>query len=132
MKIRINKPVEVEVSHLVMKLPDRFEDLEPNTPCYDSANNLLTLKVVFDSGEVVGWPKAQDWNLDIYLKVVDTGTYRLLDPDGNILSEIQDYVPRLVPNEFGDYVDLKINDDGFIDNWPSKKDFSQFFPLEIS
>ncbi len=59
---------------------------------------------------------------DIFYKVVDTGTYVLLDEEDNVIKTIyDDYVPNCIPNEYNDYIDLEIQD-GKITNWDSTKD----------
>lgn len=51
-------------------------------------------------------------------------------PDFGVLATLEnEYVPNgIVPGEYGDYIDLKINADGIITNWPKNPDCSKFFP----
>ncbi|MFC3875400.1 hypothetical protein [Neisseria musculi] len=53
-------------------------------------------------------------------KVSDSGTYTLLGKDNEeIVKLVYEYVPnKLIPGEYGDYIDLKINTEGLITNWP--------------
>jgi hypothetical protein len=61
------------------------------------------------------------------MKVNDSGTYILRDGSGDIIAERDDYVPHgIIPGEYGDYVDLKINEVGKITNWPKNIDLSGF------
>ena len=62
-------------------------------------------------------------------KVCDSGTYFLLDKDKKVICKIADYVPNgLIPetDDCGDYIRLRINYDGTIENWPDEPDFSDF------
>ena len=69
--------------------------------------------------------------LTLYLqaKICDSGTYFLLDKDKKVICKIAGYVPNsLVPDsdDCGDYIRLRINSDGTIENWPENPDYSDF------
>ena len=78
--------------------------------------------------------KLLNWKLeyvDLYLqaKICDSGTYFLLDKDKKAICKIADYVPNgLIPDsdDCGDYIRLRINSDGTIENWPENPDYSDF------
>lgn len=125
------KEVEIEVDRVILRLPDHHNELAEDTP--KLTNGVLNLHVIIDTGEIINWPKGEDWSLDIFLKVTDTGIYQLLDPFGKKVGEIdQYYVPHgLIPGEYGDYVDLKIDDQGFITNWPKEPNVSEFFQSDF-
>lgn len=56
--------------------------------------------------------------INIFLKIRDEFFCELLDENGNKVFEYEGYVPSIVPGEFGDYLDLKIDiDTGQILNW---------------
>jgi siroheme synthase len=68
-----------------------------------------------------GWPQGVEGRF--YMKVVDEGTYTLINLQGDTRTVVAckqgDYVPHgVVPGEYGDYVHLKINGHGVITNWP--------------
>lgn len=64
---------------------------------------------------VRGWPEGR--SEDLYVKVVDTGNYRLY-AGHTLIAEIDgDYVPDCIPGEFGDYLILKIAPDGGLIGW---------------
>ena len=68
---------------------------------------------------------------DLYLqaKICDSGTYFLLDKDKKAICRIAGYVPNgLIPesDDCGDYLRLRINSDGTIENWPENPDYSDF------
>ncbi len=67
--------------------------------------------------------------LYLQAKVCDSGTYFLLDKDKKVISKLAGYVPNgLIPDVdgCGDYIRLRINNNGVIENWPEKPDFSDF------
>lgn len=78
--------------------------------------------------------KLLNWKLEygiLYLqaKVCDSGTYFLLDKDKKVICKIVGYVPNgLIPDsdDCGDYIRLRINSDGTIENWPENPDYSDF------
>jgi hypothetical protein len=70
------------------------------------------------SGTVMGWPAGTV--ADLHYKVCDDGMYRLLDGDHNEVRRISGYVPKIMcPGDdgYGDYVIMKIDGDGKIENW---------------
>jgi hypothetical protein len=90
----------------------------------DKGNNSL-VQINIATGEIHDWPQGN--TLDMYMKVVDSGIYILRDGDGNIIADRNDYVPHgIIPGEWGDYVDLKIDETGKITNWPKKISLSGF------
>lgn len=129
MKATVMKPVEIEIKYIEMNLPVRYddEDMPESFPFRDGEWWSVTVDI--DTGKIQDWPKG--WAYDLYMKVVDGGTYRLLDANRDLVKEISDYVPHgVVPGEFGDYVDLKINSSGKIANWPKKPDVDAWFPID--
>lgn len=78
--------------------------------------------------KLLNW-KQEYGSLYFQAKVCDSGTYFLLDKDKKVICKIADYVPNgLIPeaDDCGDYIRLRINDDGTIENWPKEPDFSDF------
>ena len=63
------------------------------------------------------------------MKVVDEGIYALLDEDGAYVAQISyDYVPnRVIPGEYGDYINMKIDETGKVTNMPYSISFDDFF-----
>lgn len=77
------------------------------------------------TGKIEGWPAGT--SADIHYKVCDDGDYELLDADKNVVKAIDGYVPTIMCPEgegYGDYVIMKIAEDGSIDNW--SVDLSEF------
>ncbi len=78
--------------------------------------------------KLLNW-KREYGALYLQAKICDSGTYFLLDKNKKVICKIADYVPNgLIPDVdgCGDYIRLKINDDGVIENWPEKPDYSDF------
>ena len=78
--------------------------------------------------KLLNW-KQEYGSLYFQAKVCDSGTYFLLDKDKKVICRIADYVPNgLIPeaDDCGDYIRLRINYDGMIENWPKEPDFSDF------
>lgn len=123
-KIRCTK--EVELKHIEIEVNVRYgeEDMPNDFPF--RKGDLWQVIVDIDSGKIVNWPVGVSG--DVYMKVCDEGCYRLLDADGKtVLSIEQNYVPHgIVPGKYGDYIDLKINGDGVITNWPKKPNLDDF------
>ena len=129
MKVTVLRPVEVEIDSIQIILPVNYgdQDMPYDTP--HRAGQTFSIRVAIDTGQVLDWP--EDRPLDLYMKVVDGGTYRLLDANGSEVAALeQEYVPGVVPGEYGDYVDLWIDKHGVITNWPKKPDVSEFFKTD--
>lgn len=83
-----------------------------------------------DTGVIADWPQGDE--RELYVKVCDQGNYSLLDENGETLLErFDNYVPNnLVPGEYGDYIDLKIDGTGKITNWPASPSIDDFLESE--
>ena len=78
--------------------------------------------------QLLNW-KREYGTLYLQAKICDSGTYFLLDKDKKVICKIAGYVPNsLVPDsdDCGDYIRLRINSDGTIENWPENPDYSDF------
>lgn len=79
-----------------------------------------------ETGIIENWPNGE--TADVHFKVCDCGTYCLIDENGVVVKSIEnDYVPnKLIPGEYGDYIIMKIDEEGKIDGWnPSFEDFEE-------
>lgn len=133
MKLIVKRPVEIEVSHILIAVAVRYEeeDIPNDFPLRDG--DIWRAKVEIDTGKIEGWPQGKTG--DMHMKVCDEGTYTLLSPAGNEIAKLEnEYVPNdVVPGEDGDYIELKIDENGVITNWPKKltsEDFDVFFDNE--
>lgn len=126
MKATIKIEKEVEIAMIKIDVAVRYdeEDIPNDFPL--RKGDMWSAIVEVDTGKILDWPIGRSG--EMYMKVVDGGSYYLLDKEGNtVLSLEQDYVPHgIVPGKYGDYIELKINDQGIITNWkknPSIDDF---------
>ena len=127
MKITIPSTKEVEVGFILVAIPVLYgeEDIPNDFPL--RKGEMWQAKINVETGKIDGWPQGKIGQF--YMKVCDSGCYTLLDYFGNSVGNIEcDYVPHgVIPGEYGDYVDFKINSEGKITNWPKNPDFSAFF-----
>jgi len=127
MKARIPITIEVEITHILVTLPVRYEEEDIPNDFPLRKGDVWSAKIEIDTGKILGWPEGQAGEIDT-MKVCDSGSYRLLDANGCIVANIeQDYVPHgVIPGDSGDYVSLKINEAGIITNWPKRPDIREF------
>ena len=132
-KLTITKTREVEVNTLRVDAEVRYwEDADVNgkedtdgtlIPCRKGDNWMPEINL--DTGTILNWPLGTI--ADVHYKCCDAGIYRLADPDGKIIKEIDGYVPSILypeENGCGDYIIMKIDAKGKIDKW--KVDLSDF------
>lgn len=132
-KTIINVKKEIEIRTLVIKIQPRSvgdsvgDDMPPDCPFLSEDKTSWEAYIDIDTGNIHGWPKGEERHLDI--KVCDTGIYRLLDSDNNtIASLVYSHVPHgVIPGEYCAYIELDIDENGIITNWPKKPDVSEFF-----
>lgn len=79
-----------------------------------------------ETGIITNWEKGKEAN--IHYKVCDDGEYWLQDGNGDSIIKAKGYyVPNFLSiedNGFGDYIIMKVDKDGLINNW--KFDFESF------
>lgn len=132
MKAIVLKPVEVEIKYLKIQIPirsDSGDDVDSESYFPLQKNGEWDCLIDIDSGQILNYNYHKGCSLDE--KVVDSGYYYLLDENmKEVYSIEQGYVPnKLIPGEFGDYINLCIDDNGLITNWPKGKlDISEFIP----
>ena len=128
MKVTVYKPVELEIHtvRIEVELHDDVSESLPNHLFNDDGE--LDLLIEVDTGKVVSWQGSEPVN--IYDKVRDNGVYTLFGTDGLEVGKIDNYyVPNdLIPGDYGDYINLEINADGVITNWPKYPNVLQFSP----
>jgi len=127
------RPTEIEVAFVSIEVPVRYgtEDIPDDFPL--RRGDMWRATVNIDTGQIQEWPKGKSGRLQ--MKVVDEGSYTLLAPDGSVIDSIeQNYCPNaMVPGRYGDYVgrygdyvDLEINADGVVTNWPKHADVTDW------
>lgn len=127
MKVTVIKKEEVEIKSVLINInPRHLDEEEKEVPMLVGDNWEVIVDV--NTGKISNWPKGEE--RDYYWKICDAGSYYLLDHnDKSVLSIINNYVPNnLLPGEYGDYLELKINGEGVITNWlnnPTSEDFTE-------
>lgn len=130
MKATVKITQEVEIRKVLIDIHIRYvgdteEDDVPTTLPFLKGNQWSAF-VDIDTGKIEGWPNGVAASFSA--KVCDQGVYTLYDEGGSVLAVKDGYVPNdLVPGSYGDYVELKINADGVIINWPESPCVDEFF-----
>lgn len=116
--------MEVEIAELkkvkTVKIdaPVRYDDEDMPYDFPFRSGDMWSVEVDADTGVIRNWPEGVSH--DLYMKVVDTGTYTLLGEDGQELYCVnENYVPDWIPGEYGDYLVFSIGPDGKIAEWDS-------------
>lgn len=126
MKATVMRPTEIDVYAVRIAVAVRYEeeDIPNDFPLREG--DVWRGTVELDTGRIIGWPAGRGG--EMYMKVCDDGTYELLGKDLQSIAIIEGYVPHgVVPGEYGDYINLEINSDGIITNWPKNPDVSAWF-----
>jgi len=131
MKATIKIEKEVEIKEVLIDISPRYigdsdgDDMPTDFPLLSENKDAWRASVNVDTGEIANWPIGDARKM--YVKVCDSGCYKLVDTEGNVIAEKEGYVPDIVPNDYGDYVDLNINENGVIENWNSRVSIEDFF-----
>lgn len=121
------QPKEVELTTIEMDLAVRYDEEDMPNDYPFRKGDTWSISVEIDTGKIVGWPEGIEPR-EIYMKVVDEGVYRLLDDEGRGIVEYEGYAPHcMIPGQYGDYIDFKIDEKGVITNWPKNPSVEDFF-----
>lgn len=104
------------------------EDDDDNPKIPLRRGEIWQLFIDLETGMIAGWPKGV--TAETHYKVCDAGIYRLMN-DAEVVAVKDGYVPDMLcpsGNGFGDYVIMKIDGNGQIENWNA--DLSYFDPDE--
>jgi hypothetical protein len=133
MKAKILVEKEVDIKTLSVEAGVRYwqdatvngtEDTDGTLiPCRDG--ELWKPVIDIESGIITNWIKGNTASIHY---VCDSGSYHLLDAEGNRVKSIEnDYVPDImcpVGGGYGDYIIMNVDSDGKIDRWhPIINDF---------
>lgn len=123
-KIKVEKEIDIKMVKVDIAVRYGEEDIPMDFPL--RSGDMWSAIIDIDKGMVLDWPKGIKGNLS--MKVCDEGSYFLLDEKGNTVLYIEnDYVPnQLLPGKYGDYLELHINENGYITNWYSSPSISDF------
>ncbi len=117
---------EIDISHLEIDVPVWYEEEEIPNDFPLRVGDRWSAKIDLDTHVVENWPKGRAGRL--YLTVRDSGCYRLISRAGELVAERSDYVPnKLIPGEYGDVIDMTIDENGKITNWPANPSVEAFF-----
>jgi hypothetical protein len=118
MKVTITISQDVNLKYVRCVLPVRYEEKDiPNNYPFRK-NDVWNITINVDTGQIIDWP-AGVAPLALHMKVCKGGSYYLV---GEVVlwKREQDHVPEFIQQEYGDYIDFKIDANGLITNW---KDF---------
>lgn len=144
--MRIKKEIIVEkelhVNYFRMVVPVRYEEEDVPNDFPFRKGNTWSVDIDIDKVAIEGWPEgyllpeidedgvfAEANETGIFkmcMKVVDEGSYYLLDADKRVIChQLREYVPGCLPEQhFGDYIQLHIElATGKIVNWPAAEQF---------
>ena len=137
MKVKLTIEKEFEAKYLFAKcgvldwgdaIVNECEDVEGALVPFSNGDYWEPL-IELETGVIRNWPKGT--TADIHYKVCDDGEYTLLNEDYEHIKTIEGYVPDIMCPEddgYGDYVIMKIDQDGKIQNW--KPTFEEFTTTE--
>lgn len=135
MKVKIKIIKEVEVKILIADIGVRYwEDALVNYK-EDTLGDLIPCRfgdrwrIVIDveEGIILNWKKGVI--ADVHYKVCDDGNYYLLDKNDKDIVSKEGYVPKILDlynQSFGDYVILKIDENGRIAKWNKEASLDDF------
>lgn len=126
MNFTIPTTKEVDITHVRLSVAVRYEEEDMPNDFPFREHDMWNPVIEMATGKIVDWPKGLAH--DLHMKVCDQGSYHLVDASGvTVLSIENDYVPNdLIPGEFGDYIEMKIDEDGVITNWPKNPSIDSF------
>ena len=107
-----------------------LDEITADTPMRDGKHWRAQIDVATKS--IKGWPVGTPFNFTAW--PVDSGSYQLLNEKGEVIAEcVENYVPNhLLPGEWGEYLQLEIDEYGTITNWLKDANFKDFEPDEIT
>lgn len=115
MNVTILKKVTVDVRYIEVIAPVRCDDDLPFI-----YGDIWRVKIELESGRIVNCPEGQDAR--VFMKIRDSGTYRLLDYCGEEHIVRNWYVPSFFPGDhWGDYIIFDVKN-GVIQDWSVTKD----------
>lgn len=128
MKIFVMRRMEVDVDSVRMVLPVRYDEEDIPNDFPHRMGDTWDITVDIETGQIFSWPVGVSHEVDI--KVVDMGSYYLMNGSEVVGSREEDYVPDCIPGRYGDYVEFNIDAAGFITNWDKTANFSELLRSE--
>jgi hypothetical protein len=100
------------------------EDMPNDAPLRDG--NSWKAVINLTNKCICNWPKGKTLSFHD-MKICDEGIYILRDIENNEITRITGYVPNaLLPGDYGDYLSLDIDENGFITNWKADASLEDF------
>lgn len=126
MKIKAQVTKKFEVVAIRVHAEVRYWEDATVNGVEDTEGTLIPLRsetlweptIDLESGRVRDWPEGT--TADVHYKVCDAGEYELIDSDGNMVALKSGYVPDMLgvgEPSYGDYIIMKIGQDGLIEGW---------------
>lgn len=119
MKIRISKPIEHDVFYVGLEVPVNYDEEDMPNDFPGRLGNLWKARIAISNGDLWLYDgyRFPPISRELYMKVVDSGTYSLLNPPCEEIIYRECGVPGFFPGDhYGDYLILDIKD-GRIVNW---------------
>lgn len=122
--IKIKKEIELQTVRVVIPIREYNEDIPADLPFLK--DGVWDVVIDLDSHKIIGWPDGYVANF--CEKVRDGGNYYLRDATGEVILSIEEnYVPNdLLPGEYGDYLEMEIDGNGIVTNWPDFPSIEEF------
>lgn len=133
MKVKLKIEKEFDVKYLLAEVGARYwEDAEVDG-VEDETGELIPCRegdywkplIEIETGRIINWKEGV--TAKVHYKSCDDNTFKLLDKNKNVISEINSYVIDMMSpseNGYGDYVIMTINSFGYIDAFePSFDEF---------
>lgn len=108
-----------------------YPSFRSDDPCY---KNEIFLDIDIDTGQILNWPIGIEGDFND-VKVVDEGTYILLDDNYNVMQDetYREYVPdcfSINSEGYGDYLEFSVDKNGYIENWQfTQKKFNELMRI---
>lgn len=124
MKLKITQEVEFTPVRLAVSACVRYWEDATVNGVEDTDGTLIPLRkgdawepvIDLETGRIISWPAGT--TADIHYKVCDAGKYWLEDAAGEQIQFKGYYVPQVLGDTGGgDYIILKVSDDGLIEGW---------------
>lgn len=125
MKLTVRETKQVDVKFLHINVPVRYEeeDIPNDFPLREG--DVWKGTVDLDTHRILEWPRGKTGSM--HMKVCDEGIYTLQTADLKTVAVRKDYCPnKVIPGEWGDYIELEIAEDGTITNWPEHPSLAEF------
>lgn len=146
MEIELNVTTKFDVKYLQVNAGVRYWKDATVNDVVDEQGDLIPCRdgdywkplIELETGKILNWKEGV--NADINYIVCDNGVYQLLGNDHAPIVNYDGYAPKCLSigdngwdNGYGDYIIMKVDENGMIQNWPEKVDLldSLIASLEI-